>query len=151
MLDIWLINFSRSIPYWANSCLKMSKFSILFESALVKTQEEAYDSLVVQERKSVKHLLKLIIETDSEIAGESFAHELIKKRKIEKAPKNRDGLYMKTKLVLTSNKVERFFSPFGYTFNDYRRRLLPENSEAQLFLKLNKGFWDKELLNSYCN
>ena len=37
-----------------------------FESALVKIQEQAYDSLDVQERVSLKHLLKQIFETDSE-------------------------------------------------------------------------------------
>ena len=89
----------------------------------------------MQERESVKHLLKPIIETESETAGESFAHEIIKKRKVEKASENRNGSYMKTKfLVPTSNKVERFFSLSVYTFNDYRQRLLPENLEMELFL-----------------
>ena len=54
-----------------------------FESALVKIQEEAYDSFDVQERDSVKHLSKPIIKTESETAGENFAHEIIKKRKVE--------------------------------------------------------------------
>ena len=113
--------------------------SLKFKSALVKIQEEAYDSLDVQKRELVKHLMKPIIETESETAEESFAHEIIKKWIVEKASKNQDGPYMKTKfLVPTSNTVERFFSFSGYTFNDYRQRLLLEILEMQLFLKLEK-------------
>ena len=57
-----------------------------FESALIKKQEETYDSLDMQEHQSLNPLLKPKIET----AGESFAHETIKKRKVDKTSKNRD-------------------------------------------------------------
>ena len=55
--------------------------SLKVESTLVKIQEEAYDSLDVQERESLKHFLKLKIETKSETAVESYAHGIIKMEK----------------------------------------------------------------------
>ena len=98
-----------------------------FELSLLKIQEESYGSLDVQKPASVKHLLKRITETESETAGESFAHEIIKKRKVEKASKNRDGPYMKTRfLVPTSDTVERFLS-----FRVYIQRLSSETASVK--------------------
>ena len=50
-------------------------------------------------------------------------------------------------LLPTSNILERFFSTVGYAFNDYRQSLLPMNLEMQLFLIVNRSFWDQELVS----
>ena len=76
----------------------------------------------------------------------------LSEKKRKKASKNREGPFMKTKfLVPASNTVERFLSVSGYTFNDYRQKLLLENLEMQLFLKLIERYRDEELVNSCCN
>ena len=53
-------------------------------------------------------------------------------------------------LLPTSNIVERFFSLAGFTFSDNRQQLTPANFEMQLFLKLNRKFWDEELVSEVC-
>ena len=87
MLDTCLINFSRSIhterfhvSKRANCPFSKNRISPR------KNTREAYDSMDVQERESLEHSLKPIIKTESETAGGSFAHEIIKKRKgVEKS------------------------------------------------------------------
>ena len=53
-------------------------------------------------------------------------------------------------LLPTSNMVERFFSLAGFTFIDNRQRLTLANFEMQLFLKLNRKFWDEEHVSEVC-
>ena len=43
-----------------------------------------------------------------------------------------------------------FFSTAGYAFNEHRQNLTPMNLEMQLFLRMNKDFWDTELVTQIC-
>ena len=36
----------------------------------------------------------------------------------------------------------------AFSFGDFRQSLLPMNLEMQLFLKMNKRFWDEQILAS---
>ena len=38
------------------------------------------------------------------------------------------------------------FSVAGFTFTDFRQKLSPVNLEEQLFLKVNKRFWDAKVI-----
>ena len=78
--------------------------------------------------------------------GSSFAADLLKRRKIEKATETQTE-YIDCKFILpTSNLLERFFSSATFTYSDLRQRLLPMNLESQLFLKMNYRLWDEALV-----
>ena len=67
-----------------------------------------------------------------------FATEILQKR-----VKVQQSEFKDTRFVLpTSNVAERFFSQAGIAYNDLRKRLSPVNLEEQMFLKLNRRFWD---------
>ena len=51
-------------------------------------------------------------------------------------------------LIPTSNLLESLSSSAGYTYNDFRKKILPMNLEMQVFLRGNKRFWDEELVAS---
>lgn len=113
-----------------------------FENALVKILNNNENHLSADESNAVKHL-KMVLELDpsgSKIAPQEksdFASTLIKKRKSNVTS------YIDCRFIVpTSNLVERFFSLAGQCFNEHRQRLLPLNLEMQLFLKVNKKFWD---------
>ena len=77
-----------------------------------------------------------------------FARSIIKKRRVTMPVKK----YESCKFILpTSDLVERFFSSAGYALSDLRNRLLPSNLELQLFLKVNKRFWDKKTVQNAMN
>ena len=46
----------------------------------------------------------------------------------------------------TSNLAERLFSRVKYVFNDHRKSLLPVNLESQIFLCVNRSFWDAKTI-----
>jgi hypothetical protein len=107
-----------------------------FENAVVKILHCQEHTLSTAEADAVACLnLDVIVEPDSEL---DFASAVLKRRKIQSV-----SLYMDCRFILpTSNVCERFFSTAGYCLNDYRQNILPLNLEKQLFLKVNKAFWD---------
>ena len=119
--------------------------SVDFECGIVKLLDGKDDSLTQNEEKS---LASLMIASDSTNekkvdAEDDFAGALLKRRKIERAGTT---MYMDCRFILpTSNIVERFFSTAGFTFGDLRQSLLPLNLEMQLFLKVNKAHWNKDI------
>ena len=46
----------------------------------------------------------------------------------------------------TSNLAERLFSRVKYVFNDHRKSLLPVNLQSQIFLCVNRSFWDAKTI-----
>ena len=75
---------------------------------------------------------------------DDFASVILKKRqKLCPVTKYVDCRF----LLPTSNLLERFFSTAGYASSDLRQRLLPANLEEQLFLKINKRYWDQKTVN----
>ena len=124
----------------------------LFESALMKIQDFCEDSLSEAESNAVLAFKKPESQIENQGSPvDSMAHEIIKRRKIEKKSSHPESKYFKTKFLLpSSNLVERFFSIAGFAFNDYRQRLDPTNLEMQMFLKLNKKLWDAETVSQCC-
>ena len=51
----------------------------------------------------------------------------------------------------TSNTLERFFSKAKFFLGDYRYRITPEHFEAQLFLNVNKDWWDQGTVQDVIN
>ena len=74
-----------------------------------------------------------------------FVASIIKKRKIATGVSRSQPRYMDSHFLLpTSNLLERFFSTADYS--ELRQNLLPQNLEMQLFLKINKKYWDNEFV-----
>ena len=46
----------------------------------------------------------------------------------------------------TSNVVERLFSNARLVLTDYRKSLTPYTFECVMFLKINRNFWDLDLV-----
>ena len=51
----------------------------------------------------------------------------------------------------TSNRVERLFSVVRNIYTDYRKRISLVNLESQMFLKLNRAYWDVFTVESCIN
>ena len=76
-----------------------------------------------------------------------FAASIIKKRKMPTGVLRSQLRYMDSHFLLPSlNLLERFFSTAEYANSDMRQNLSPQNLEMQLFLKINKKYWDIELV-----
>ena len=91
-------------------------------------------------------ILKVAIycNAENENVPDNFASVILKKRqKLCPVTKYVDCRF----LLPTSNLLERFFSTAGYASSDLRQRLLPANLEEQLFLKINKRYWDQKTVN----
>jgi hypothetical protein len=52
----------------------------------------------------------------------------------------------KTQSVLASNSCERFFSQCGHVWSKQRKSMSPLHLEMILFLKVNRNFWDQNLV-----
>ena len=122
----------------------------VFEAAIVKLQNQL--ELDEEERDAVKGLLK---HTDVDAVQEvavtetDFAKNIIKKKRTSAKGVTE---YESTKFIFpTSDIVERFFSSAGYALSDLRSSILPANLEMQLFLKVNKSFWDRKTVQKAMN
>ena len=116
-----------------------------FESAILKIQNDRADSLTLCEKKLVVNLKLSSIDGEPD-AEAHFAETLLTKRK------GGSEQYIDTRFIQpTSNICKRFFSTAGYAFNDYRRSLLPRHLEMQLYLKLDKKFWDEKTVSNIFN
>ena len=124
-----------------------------FENGLVKILDKKENLLTPQESEACTGLMRAV-EVDSEKdprenkenenVPDDFASVILKKRqKLCPVTKYVDCRF----LLPTSNLLERFFSTAGYASSDLRQRLLPANLEEQLFLKINKRYWDQKTVN----
>ena len=124
----------------------------VFEKAIMKLQDDSPNELNEEEKQAVAYLFTVNFEAEdqqqSADTDTDFARSIIKKRKMTMPVKK----YESCKFILpTSDLVERFFSSAGYALSDLRNRLLPSNLELQLFLKVNKRFWDKKTVQNAMN
>ena len=118
----------------------------------MKLQDDSPNELNEEEKQAVAYLLTVNFEAEDQQqyadTDTDFARSIIKKRKMTMPVKK----YESCKFILpTSDLVERFFSSAGYALSDLRNRLLPSNLELQLFLKVNKRFWDKKTVQNAMN
>jgi len=126
-----------------------------FENGVVKIIDGKEEDLSAAEINCLKKL-KTQSQSNVTVSDEGrdsciddFAASLLKKRKVEKLNVK---TYQDCRFLLpTSNIVERFFSEAGFAFSDLRQSILPLNLEMQLFLKVNKSLWSKEVLMSVMN
>jgi hypothetical protein len=118
-----------------------------FESGLVKILDGKEDSLTRQEQRAVSIFLKP--DADQENGSlpepENYVEKVYgqKKRK-----RNAGSQYMDVSFIPpTSNVVERMFSQAQSILTPHRKRLLPKNVEAILFLKTNRPLWDVSVVS----
>lgn len=121
----------------------------VFERALVKLQRSKSAELTLKEAESVSKLKQpdQVEPTSQSDDGElSFADSALKRMKMELSTS--EVKYLPTNFLLpTTNLVERFFSVASHALNDKRAAISPARLETQLFLKMNKRFWDKETVS----
>ena len=126
-----------------------------FESGVVKIQGMGYSFMALKEKQACVTLLRPAnAETgspasDSHDAGTSIVERALKRQRRDgSASTHGNSPYIDTRFILpTSNLSERLFSTAGYAFSDYRKGLLPQNLEEQIFLKANRHLWDVETLS----
>ena len=124
----------------------------LFENAITEIQNCTTDTLSEEEKEQLSNL-KYPETTGREetqnLENESdFAASIIKKRKIATGVPRSQPRYMDSHFLLpTSNSLEVFLSTAEYAYSEQRPNLLPQNLEMQLFLKINKKYWDNELVS----
>ena len=126
-----------------------------FESALVKSQDRNFEALTDAEQNAAKCLkVQDTVQTPTADDDQEYGNSvelMLKKRKMEKLATQEKCAFKDSRFLLpTSNIIERFFSTAGYAFNDHRQNLTPMNLEMQLFLRMNKDFWDPELVTQIC-
>ena len=126
--------------------------SPVFESAVCKLQNGQQSDLT----EGLGEISNLLIQSVSQpedvgiVNEEDFASSIIKKRRQECETKSPDRMYIDTRFLLpTSNILERFFSTADIML--YQQRLLPQNLEMQLFLKINKKFWTLDVVEKCVN
>ena len=77
----------------------------------------------------------------SEVDEMSLILKNVKRAKVDRGSRYTDLRFIHP----TSNTCERLFSLSKLTLADNRKRLLPENVEMQLFLKMNAHLWSMDL------
>ena len=125
--------------------------SRVFESAVCKWQNGQQSDLTEGEKGEISNLLIQSVSQPENVRivneEEDFVSSIIKKRRQECETKSPDRMYIDTRfLPPTSNILERFFSTANITYSDIRQRLLSQNLEMQLSLKLNKKFWTLDVV-----
>ena len=123
-----------------------------FENALIKIQNCTIDTLSEVQKEQLSNLKYPETsgreETQNSENQSDFPASIIKKRKIATGVSRSQPRYMDSQFLLpTLNLLERFFSTEEYAYSELRQNLLPQNLKMQLFLKINKMYWDNELVS----
>ena len=114
-----------------------------FENAIVAVIEcKTLSTENENELEVFKKPIELPIEQND---NKSYAESLLD-QKLRK-PMSHDG-DLKW-IPPTSNLAERLFSRVKYVFNDHRKSLLPVNLESQIFLGVNRSFWDAKTIEEF--
>lgn len=117
-------------------------FSHLFEFGLLQVQELHEESLTLGERQELQGLL---LRRDGTIEVASLGASIIESagKCLRKSGGVQELLYVDTRFLLPkSNKYEQFFSISEFALTNRRKRLFPSNFESQLFLCMNRDFWN---------
>ena len=114
-------------------------FSHEFENAIVKVMKS--EELSSAEKNCLRHFEKPTEITEVTDEEGDFASKILKLSSDSKS------CYINFNWIPpTSNIAERFFSQAKLFFGPQRQSLSPQNFEAQIFLLLNKAFWDVNLV-----
>ena len=121
-----------------------------FESGVVKILDNKIEQMNDDEKtaceilKSDNNVLEISSDGDSD-----YASSVLKRKRARLFPTNS---YIKCDfLEPTSNRVERFFSSAGFAYSKYRQNLSPVHLEEQMFLKFNKPYWNRKLVENAMN
>ena len=118
-----------------------------FENAITKIQNCTTDTLADFQIDCVLETSDRE-ETQNPENESDFAASIIKERKIATGVSRSQPRYMNSHFLLpTSNLPETFFSTAENAYSELRQNLLRQNLEMQLFLKINKKYWDNELVS----
>lgn len=149
--------FDEAILSYPSTATKLSKNSAIvaspvFESALFKIIEGSENLLTEEEKNTVGFLRRKEVREESSLNfKDQNVAERAKKRKLEKQNDKESEYISLSWIPGTTNMVERFFSRVKKCYGDYRKSLLPENLEAQLYLCVNRDLWDEVLLAEIIN
>ena len=121
-----------------------------FESGVVKILDNKIEQLNDEEKtacevlKNDNNVLEISSDGDSD-----YASSVLKRKGARFSLSNS---YIKCDfLESTSNRAERFFSSAGFAYSEYHRNLSPVHLEEQMFLKFNKPFWNRKLVENAMN
>ena len=144
-------NYATSeFPQLDRYCSKNARIihSESYEDAIVKIQNGEESTLTNSECESVEMLTKncnvQVTTIDNYPEEGDFAANLLKRRKRDQRV-GKSAYQPLDFLLPTSNLIERFFSSATFTYFALRQKLLPMNAEMQVFLKVNKAFWNEEV------
>ena len=82
---------------------------------------------------------------DDEETAEGWAHRTLSKNKRPRI--DMKGEYMSTKWIPCGTcEVERLFSKCKHIYSEFRKGLTPESMEILLYLRVNRKYWDKHIV-----
>ena len=114
-----------------------------FEDAVVKCIENKFQELTEDEKNALKAFEKQVIEGNNS-TGSNFAKGLLQAKRL----KTGGSGYVSLQWVPgTSNVCERLFSRAKLNIGYLRHNMSPMHVEAELFLCVNKEYWDAELIS----
>ena len=116
-----------------------------FESGIVKLLDDEVDQLTEMERNSVE-CFRCSNDVDNIVAIDDNL-SLVQKALKNKRRKVSHAEYSSLTFVPpTSNVVERLFSNARLVLTDYRKSMSPYTFECVMFLKINRHYWDLDLV-----
>lgn len=114
-----------------------------FESGIVKVLDDEVDQLTEEERNSLGRFSRHsnnVVTMDDNLS-------LVEKALMNKKRKVAHSEYPSLNFVPpTSNVVERLFSNARLVLTDYRKSMSPYTFECVMFLKINRDYWDLDLV-----
>lgn len=125
-----------------------------FESGIVKVIDEQYDQLSPNEKECMSVFQTSTAEEvtsgiipdniDQENSALTFVQKALmnKRRKVLNSSEYANLAYIPP----TSNIVERLFSSCRLVLTDYRKSMTPYTFECVMFLKVNRSYWDMNLV-----
>jgi hypothetical protein len=122
-----------------------------FENGIVKIIDGKEEHLTEEEKEKVSVFLKesVVEKSDTEeeeLFNKDFATTLLELN--EKSKECAASKYVNLNWVPpTSNVVERLFSASRQVLTDYRKSMSPYTFECIMFLKMNRKYWDIDLVN----
>ena len=123
-----------------------------FENGIVKIIDGKEEHLTEEEKGKVAVFLKESVTENSDAREEDdgvekdFARTLLEWN--EKCKESATSKYVDLNWVPpTSNVVERLFSAARQKLTDYRKSMSPYTFECVMFLKVNRKYWDIDLVN----
>jgi hypothetical protein len=115
----------------------------LFESALFKIVTSREKELTEEEENEVISLLTQVSPPQTTQPDQSFADSLLASYEMD--VETNCSKYINLKFILPGTVIiESLFSVVGYMFDDRRMATTPIHIEEQVFLKVNRNYWNEQ-------